>query len=393
MKPVLLVVNAGSSSLKFALYELAGGVEPPVPAWSGELEGIGGRTAFRLRAPDGPEQHEALPAGTGYEAALAQLLGWLGRTGLQPSAAAHRVVHGGQRFDEPVLVDAEVLAVLHEYVPLAPLHQPRALAAIETLARARPGMPQVACFDTSFHHGMPEFETTFALPAALREQGIRRYGFHGLSYEHAAAELQRLGGACAREARTVVAHLGSGASLCAMRGTQSVACTMGFTALDGVPMARRCGALDPGVVLYLQQQGWDAAQISRTLYEESGLLGLSGLSGDVRDLLPSADPQAQFAIDLFCYRIGRELGAMAATLGGLDVLAFTGGIGEHQPAIRARIAQHAAWLGVRLDARANVADEPLLSAPGSKVAVWRIAADEDGVMARHAARLLRGLAA
>jgi acetate kinase len=251
----------------------------------------------------------------------------------------------------------------------------------------------VACFDTSFHHGMPEFETTFALPAALREQGIRRYGFHGLSYEHAAAELQRLGGACAREARTVVAHLGSGASLCAMRGTQSVACTMGFTALDGVPMARRCGALDPGVVLYLQQQGWDAAQISRTLYEESGLLGLSGLSGDVLDLLPSADPQAQFAIDLFCYRIGRELGAMAATLGGLDVLAFTGGIGEHQPAIRARIAQHAAWLGVRLDARANVADEPLLSAPGSKVAVWRIAADEDGVMARHAARLLRGLAA
>jgi acetate kinase len=385
---MLLVVNAGSSSLKFALYELAGGAAP-VRAWSGELEGIGAHAACQLLAPDGRRQAHPLPEGTGFEATLAWLLAWLTRSGLRPTAAVHRVVHGGRRFDGPVIVDAAVLAALREFVPLAPLHQPRALAAIEALARAQPGLAQLACFDTSFHHGMPELETTFALPAALRDQGIRRYGFHGLSYEHAAAELQRLGNAAAREARTVVAHLGSGASLCAMRGAQSIACTMGFTALDGLPMARRCGALDPGVVLYLQQQGWDARRIEHALYEESGLLGLSGQSGDVRELLASADPRAQFAIELFCYRVGRELGAMAATLGGLEVLAFTGGIGEHQPSIRARIAQHAAWLGVRLDARANVADTELLSAPGSAVAVWRIPADEDGVMARHAARLLR----
>jgi acetate kinase len=385
---VLLALNVGSSSLKFALYARSPDAPAPALAWRGEAQGLGGSASLSVWAAGGEPQALHLPAGTVHEGALDALLAWLEGAGLRPEAAVHRVVHGGRSFAVPVRIDAEVLAALQALVPLAPLHQPRALAAIGALAQRMPGLPQLACFDTSFHHGMPELETTLALPAALRAQGLRRYGFHGLSCEHVAAQLLRLGGVAARDARAVVAHLGSGASLCAMRGGKSLASTMGLTALDGLPMSRRCGALDPGVLLYLQQQGWDAARISHLLYEESGLLGLSGVSGDVRELQASSEPAAQFALELFCYRVGRELGAMAAALGGLDTLAFTGGIGEHAPAIRARIAQHAAWLGVRLDARANVAGETLLSAPGSRVSVWRIEADEDGVMARHAARLL-----
>jgi acetate kinase len=252
----------------------------------------------------------------------------------------------------------------------------------------------VACFDTAFHHGLPELESTFALPAEIRALGVRRYGFHGLSCEHVMAELARLGGAGLAASRTVIAHLGAGASLTAVHEGGSRAITMGFTALDGLTMARRCGAIDPGVLLYLQQQlGMGATELAELLYQRSGLLGLSGESDDVRQLLASGRPEARFALEHFCYRAGRELGAMAAVLGGLETLVFTGGIGEHQPSIRASIARHAAWLGVQLDPAANsgcsVGEHALVSAPGSRVAAWCIAADELGVVARHAALLLR----
>jgi len=387
---MLLVLNAGSSSLKFALYELPAGGAPGTPAWSGELEGLRGTARLRVR----PEAQAAaierpLPAGTGHAEGLVELFALLAAEGIRPQAAAHRVVHGGDRYVQPVHVDAQVLAGLRELVPLAPLHQPHALAGMEALAAAHPSLPQVACFDTAFHHGLPELESTFALPAEIRALGVRRYGFHGLSCEHVMAELARLGGAAAAGSRTVIAHLGAGASLCAVHEGRSRAVTMGFTALDGLTMARRCGAIDPGVLLFLQRQcGMSVEALGELLYQRSGLLGLSGESDDVRVLLASTRPEARFALEHFCYRAGRELGAMAAVLGGIDTLVFTGGIGEHQPSIRARIARHAAWLGVRLDADANAVGQSLLSAPGSAVATWCIAADELGVIARHAARLL-----
>jgi len=297
-----------------------------------------------------------------------------------------------------VRVDAAVVAYLDTLVPLAPLHQPHNLAPIHAMLARMPQMPQVACFDTSFHRGMPEVAQAFALPPSITNRGVRRYGFHGLSCEHAMAELGRVAGPQAARSRTVIAHLGAGASLTAVHEGRSRAVTMGFTALDGLTMARRCGAIDPGVLLYLQQQlGMGAPEVAELLYQRSGLLGLSGESDDVRELLASARPEAGFALEHFCYRAGRELGAMAAALGGLETLVFTGGIGEHQPVIRARIAQRAAWLGVRLDARANEGAAAvaaggglaLLSAPGSAVTAWCVAADELGVVARHAARLLR----
>jgi acetate kinase len=297
----------------------------------------------------------------------------------------HRIVHGGAQFTAPIRVTPQVIDELTRLIPMAPLHQPPALAAIASLSHAHPRMPQVACFDTAFHHTQSATASAFALPRRLTQEGVRRFGFHGISYEYIAGVLPDLMGPAAAAGRVVVAHLGSGASLCALREGRSIATTMSFTPLDGLPMGRRCGSLDPAVVLYLMQhKGMDAASITRLLNEESGLLGVSGISDDLRMLLASKDPRAAEAVDLFVYRIGLELGAMAGALHGLDALVFTGGIGEHTASIRQRVCADAAWLGIALDAHANEAGATCISLPGSGASAWMIPTDEDLMMARHA---------
>ncbi len=288
-----------------------------------------------------------------------------------------------------MLVNAEVLAALQALIPLVPLHQPHNLAAIEAVARHAPQLPQVACFDTAFHRSQPAVAQAFALPRRYAEEGVHRYGFHGLSYEYVAAALPAIDPRAAA-GRTIVAHLGNGASMCALQGGRSVATTMGFSALDGLPMGTRCGALDPGLLLYLMDRhGLGARALEKLLYRESGLLGVSGISSDMRALLASPDPHAAEAIDLFVYRIGRELGSLAAALGGLDALVFTGGIGENAAAIRARVCRGAAWLGLDLDEAANEAGGPRISAAGSRAAAWVVPTNEELMIARHTQRLLR----
>jgi acetate kinase len=300
--------------------------------------------------------------------------------GQKPAAVGHRVVHGGTAFSAPVRIDAAVLDTLQRLWPLAPLHQPHNLAAIRAIAAISPSLPQVACFDTAFHHGKPPVAQRFALPRELHEAGIRRYGFHGLSYDIGAALRERAPDVAG--GRVVVAHLGAGASLCAMLGGKSIDTTMGFTALDGLPMGTRCGALDPGVILYLlRERGTDADRIEDLLYHHSGLLGISGLSSDMRELLGSHDQRAEDAVDLFVYCIARELGALAATLGGLDGLVFTAGIGEHAPEIRRRVCGRSAWLGIVLDLDANERGDECISTATSRVSVWRITTDEERVIA------------
>ena len=317
MSAAILVLNAGSSSIKFSVFPGGGRPSRQDLVCEGECEGIGHRVHFWAKDGAGASLvDQTLADQTTYEAALAALLGWLSSRfpDQELVAAAHRVVHGGTRYAAPVLIDASVMAELRRLIPLAPLHQPHHLAAIEAIAKLHPSLPQIACFDTAFHHGEPAVATTFALPRTLTEEGVRRYGFHGLSYEYIASVLPEVIGSAAAEGRVVVAHLGSGASMCAMRGRKSVATTMGFTALDGLPMSRRCGVLDPGVVLYLiQQKGMTAAQVSDLLYQQSGLLGVSGFSDDMRTLLASDRASAKEAVALFVYRIGRELGSLAAT--------------------------------------------------------------------------------
>jgi acetate kinase len=302
---------------------------------------------------------------------------------IEPVAAGHRVVHGGDAFTHPVLVDSSVLSGLEKLVPLAPLHQPHNLAAIRALAHTRPGMPQVACFDTAFHANQPEVARRIALPREFHDAGVKRYGFHGLSYEYITSVLPRYRGKRARN-RVVVAHLGNGASLCAIRDGRSVATTMGFTALDGLVMGTRPGSLDPGVVLHLiEAMGMTAAQVGDLLYRRSGLLGVSGISADMRTLLESNDPRAREAVELFVYRVSRELGSLAAAMGGLDALVFTGGIGEGSAVVRASICRAAAWLGVKLDEAANLGRRPRISAPASRVSAWVIPTDEESMIARH----------
>jgi acetate kinase len=285
-------------------------------------------------------------------------------------------------------VDESILQRLDRYVPLAPLHQPHNLAAIRALLARLPGVPEVACFDTAFHRTVPEVAQRFALPARFAEAGVRRYGFHGLSYEYIASQLPRVD-ARAANGRTVVFHLGNGASMCAMAGCQSVATTMGFTAVDGLPMGTRCGALDPGVVLFLMDElKMDARAIERLIYHESGLLGMSGVSSDMRALLASDAPSATLALDVFTYRAGRELGSLAAALGGLDAIVFTAGIGENQAEIRQRICSHGAWLGLELDAAANLRQGPRISTPASAVAAYVIPTDEESMIARHVQAVL-----
>jgi acetate kinase len=388
----ILVVNAGSSSIKFRLYRRAAGTL--ALALKGMVEGIG--TAPRFGATDAAGAALAArdwPDGAtlAHEHFIERLLAWLDAHAGEPLAAAgHRVVHGGLGFAAPVRIDDAVIAGLEALVPLAPLHQPHNLAGIRAIARLKPALPQVACFDTAFHRTMPEVATRFGLPRALHDKGIRRYGFHGLSYEYVARVLAERAPALAA-GRVVIAHLGNGASLCALAAGRSVATTMGFTALDGLVMGTRPGLVDPGVLLHLlEAEGMTVAALRRLLYHGGGLFGMSGLSPDMRALLGSAEPAAAEAVELFVYRIARELGSLAASLGGLDALVFTAGIGENAPAIRARVGAAAAWLGVRLDAAANVAGAFRIDAPGSGVAVLVVPTDEERMIAEHTVALLGG---
>ena len=303
-------------------------------------------------------------------------------------AAGHRVVHGGVKFAAPVRIDADVLGELASLIPLAPLHQPHNLAAIRAVVQHAPQLPQAACFDTAFHRTQPPVAQAFGLPRTYTERGVRRYGFHGLSYEYVASVLPGID-ARAAAGRTVVAHLGNGASMCGLKAGQSMATTMGFTAVDGLVMGTRCGALDPGVLLFLMDQhGMDARALEVLLYQKSGLLGVSGISSDMRTLLASTDPRAAEAIELFVYRIVRELGSLTAALGGLDAVVFTGGIGENAASIRARVCRDAAWLGLELDEEANQRGGPCLSRPDSHVAAWVIPTNEELMIAHHTRRVL-----
>ncbi len=384
MTNAILALNAGSSSTKLALYEQHSGALRPVA--SGLLEGLDGTPHFLAHGPDGrvvAERHFA--SGGAHEDYLAVVLDFaemaLGADTLR--VAGHRVVHGGADHVAPELVTPALLAALQELVPLAPLHQPHSLAPIRALRKLRPDLSQVACFDTAFHHTMTPVAAHIALPREITESGVRRYGFHGLSYDFIAGRLTELAPGLAR-GRVVVAHLGSGASLCAMHVGASVDTTMGFTALDGLMMATRCGAIDPGVLLYLQQQrGMSAQAVEDMLYRKSGLLGVSDISGDMRALLQIADPRAAEAVELFAFRIARETGALVSTLGGLDGFVFTAGIGEHTPAVRAAVCARLNWLGVRLDAAANGRGHGRISAADSAIEVWVIPTDEEIVIARQ----------
>lgn len=393
MSSDILALNAGSSSLKFALFEADAGCDLSLIS-KGEVEGIGTAPHFRVVDPSGrpvAERRWPTDAALGHEKFLSEIFSWIEdqRGEGRLAAAGHRVVHGGAAFSAPVVVDDDVLAALDRLVPLAPLHQPHNLAAIRALRTIRPNLPQVACFDTAFHHGLPAVATRFALPCEYATAGVRRYGFHGLSYEYIAGAFAEIAPELAR-GRVVVAHLGNGASLCAMREGHSIDTTMGFTALDGLPMGTRCGALDPGVILYLlQERSMVPSAVENLLYHQSGLLGMSGISSDMRTLLASADPHAHDAIELFVFRIVREIGALAASLGGIDALIFTAGIGEHAVEIRRRVCEGAAWLGIELDPSANEAGGPRLTRSESRVSAWVVPTDEDLMIARHTRSVAR----
>jgi acetate kinase len=388
----VLVINAGSSSIKFALYGATTHPTRQDLQCTGAVTGFGHPVRFETKDAGGARlTAQTLPQDTDHEAALAILLKWIDDNFANTTVVAvgHRVALSGTYYKGPVLLDGNVVAKLATLNPLAPLHQPHHIAAITALARLHPALPQVACFDTSFHHTQPKIASLFALPRALFDEGVRRYGFHGLSYEYITSVLPDFLGAEASRGRIVICHLGSGDSMCAIADGRSVATTTGFTGLDGLPMSRRCGNLDPGVVLYLlQQKRLDADAISHLLYNESGLLGLSGISDDMRELLASSDPRAAEAIDVFVYRIRRELGALVACLGGLDAIVFTAGIGENAAAIRRRVCDDARWLGVEIDPVANDAGGPRITAPSSRVSGWVIPTDEDLVIGQHTWSLL-----
>jgi acetate kinase len=392
MRDAILVLNAGSSSIKFSLFaERKDGLALVA---GGQIEGINTAPHFIAKDAAGKlaaEKRWPAQAKLGHDGALAHIVDWLKAThGSEHRLAAvgHRVVHGGADYAAPVRVEAAVLAKLERLVPLAPLHQPHNLAPIRSLLERSPQLPQVACFDTAMHRSNPPVAQMFALPAELTEAGVRRYGFHGLSYEYIATVLPQFDASAAR-GRTVVLHLGNGASMCALHAGRSVASTMGFTAVDGLPMGTRCGAIDPGVLLYLMnERGMDARALEKLIYKQSGLLGVSGVSSDMRALLESAEPRAKLAVELFVYRIGRELGSLAAALGGLDALVFTAGIGERAVPIRERVCRQAAWLGVELDAQANAKHGPRISSASSRVAAWVIPTNEELMIARHTREVL-----
>ncbi|HVT31511.1 MAG TPA: acetate/propionate family kinase [Rhodanobacteraceae bacterium] len=387
MSQSALVLNVGSSSVKFALYELA----KLALICRGNVDEIGsGRMSFSASGPRAADLADAKPAAREHAGAVEWLLGVLTERlpDIALRAAGHRVVHGGSEFSDPVRIDRRVLAALERFVPLAPSHQPQNLAAIRAVASAAPDLPQVACFDTAFHRTQAWHAQTFALPRSLTGEGIVRYGFHGLSYEYLAGVLPEFAGNRA-DARVILAHLGHGASLCALRERRSVATTMGFTALDGLVMGRRIGAVDPGVLLYLiEQKRMAPAELSDLFYNRSGLLGVSGVSDDLRALEADGGPHAEEAMDLFAYRAAREIGSLAAALGGLDVLVFSAGIGEHSATMRARIVAYSAWLGCELDADANAAHASRISKVDSAVGVYVIPTDEEIVIARAVRTLL-----
>lgn len=380
----VLVFNAGSSSLKFAAYR----GDATAPVLRGAIENIGAGARLRMREPAADALGDAadLPADGGLGHLARWLMVRLRRrwADFDVAAIGHRVVHGGAAFAEPTRLDAETIDALARLVPLAPQHQPQSLAVVQAAMACWPGVPQVACFDTAFHRTLPRLAQIFALPRELAETGVVRYGFHGLSYAYVAGRLQDLLGPRA-DGRVVVAHLGHGASLCAMRARRSVATTMGFTVMDGLMMARRCGAIDPGVLLYLlQEKGLDAERLADLLNERSGLLGVSGLSDDVRALEASGDPHAEEALELFAYRAACELATMVAALDGIDALVFTAGIGERSAGMRQRICARLRWLGVELDAQANGHNAARIGAAGSAVDVLVVPTDEEAVIAQAA---------
>ena len=389
----VLVLNCGSSSIKFALFEAASSPLPRQPFWSGKVDGIAGPQP-RLAATGVEVARLTLPPERPYHAALEHIRERVATrlAGRALTGVAHRVVHGGSKYSTPVRLDADVLADLKSFVPLAPLHQPFALEAIEAMHRVTPGLPQVACFDTAFHHTLPEVEKMLTLPYSAWERGLRRYGFHGLSYEYLSVVLAERYGDRAR-GRCIVAHLGSGASLCGMQDLKSVGTTMGFSALEGLMMGTRCGSLDPGAVIYLMEvEKLTLEQVGRVLYHQSGLLGVSGVSADPRDLLPeeAGNPRVQAALALYVRRIVREIGALAAVLGGLDLLAFTAGIGEHNAEIRRRVCVGLGFLGVTLDDEANAAGAHRISAPDSRVVVAVEPTNEEWIAAVHCVNQLNG---
>lgn len=387
MDKALLLLNSGSSSIKFAVYDDTGSF---TCLWRGGVESIGADDARLLAQSEVGEQIDQAIAAPNHDSALNVLLTWLDDAcaGIPLRAAGHRVVHGGVNFSAPVLVTPQIQRELQTLCPLAPLHQPHNLHGIEVLARLRPQLPQIACFDTAFHHNMPALAQLFALPREITEAGVRRYGFHGLSYEYIADVLPQYLDEMA-DGRVVVAHLGHGASLCALRQRNSIATTMSFSPLDGVPMATRSGTIDPSVVLYLQQtMGMDVEQVAQMLNHRAGLLGVSGVSSDMRELLASADTDARLAVDLFVYHVVRAIGSLSAALGGLDALVFTAGIGENAVAVRERICTGCGWLGIALDAEANARQAPCISRAGSAVSAWVIPTNEELMIARHTLRLV-----
>jgi len=381
----LLVLNAGSSSIKVQLFEDERSI------LRGQIDGLGTDPHFTLHDAEGATLADrALSPSEGacHDSALTVIVDWMRRERPDVRAAAigHRVVHGGPHFGDPVLIDDAVLETLAGLIPLAPLHQPHNLSGIRAARAAFPGRPQVACFDTAFHRGHPRVVDTFALPGHFYDEGVRRYGFHGLSYEYIAGRLTEI---APERGRVIVAHLGNGASMCALSGGKSVSSTMGFSALDGLPMGTRSGQIDPGVLLYLlQEKGMDGDAIADLLYHRSGLKGLSGVSSDMRALEASDAPEAALAVDHFVLRIRREVGALTALLGGLDALVFTGGIGEHSATVRAKVCADMGWLGIALDASANVDHALRLSPEEAAVSVYCIATDEERMIARHTRRLI-----
>lgn len=392
MPSTILILNAGSSSIKFALSDVT---DPGAPRRiaRGGIEGIGLAPHLSACDADGKivvEQRWNAGDVPDHEAVLNELLRWAeAHIEGELIAVGHRVVHGGAEFTAPVSVDDTVLDALEALTPLAPLHQPHNTSPIRALLAIRPDLLQVACFDTAFHHTQSPLVTRFALPRGYQEEGVRRYGFHGLSYECIAGRLKAEVPDLA-PGRVIVAHLGNGASLCAMQDCRSVETTMGFSTLDGLAMGTRCGSIDPGVLLYMmQKKGMGASEIERLLYKESGLLGVSGISSDMRDLLSSDDAHAREAVSMFAFHAAREMAALTGTLGGLDGLVFTAGIGEHSPEIRAAICDRLAWLGVKLDAAANNAGAPVISAADSKVTVRVMETNEELMILRHTLNMLR----
>jgi acetate kinase len=386
----ILVVNAGSSSVKFQIFGIEGNA--PRRLIKGQIDGIGTRPRLSAEASakssliDRAYESNEVPD---VPAAIAAVASWLRETqSFDLVAVGHRVVHGGPKYDRPIVVNQAVVANLEQYVSLAPLHQPNNLAPIRTLMKNRPELLQVACFDTAFHHGHSAVADHYAIPERFYAEGVRRYGFHGLSYEYVAQRLREVASTVAA-GRVIIAHLGSGASMCALANGRSVESTMGFTALDGIPMGTRPGQIDPGVLLYLlTQRGMTPTAVQDLLYRDSGLKGLSGISNDMRDLQSSSDPRARLAVDYFVYRVGLNAGMLAAALGGLDAFVFTAGIGENSPTIRARIAEKLAWLGAVLDLAANADGKSLISRPESRVVLLVVPTNEELMIAQHTLALL-----